>query len=152
MWTTYRRGAIDGEGVEMIDSEFIEAVIRLGIKYDIEYWWFNRDGEIVPAINCNDIFFWGCADAEDVTPENLGELERALEDCDAIESEDYKDLKTARPITLVYYGEILFCSRMRKMRPQGAAYPPKEMWHLIDECGPERCSFCYDAPTPRPDQ
>ena len=136
----------------MIDSEFIEAVIRLGIKYDIEYWWFNRDGEIVPAINCNDIFFWGCADAEDVTPENLGELERALEDCDAIESEDYKDLKTARPITLVYYGEILFCSRMRKMRPQGAAYPPKEMWHLIDECGPERCSFCYDAPTPRPDQ
>src|SRR5207249_10926238 len=37
-------------------------------------------------------------------------------------------------------GILLFCCRMRNMRPQGAYYNsiPKNIWHLFDACGEER--------------
>lgn len=93
--------------------------------------WWRCDGEYAPVtflINCSDIFFWGCADAERLTPENIEIFEQAHLDTKA----------------LMKHGDIwaptLFCARVRKERPQGAAYPldAKELWSLFDECGPVR--------------
>tara|TARA_Y100000310_G_scaffold59560_1_gene54912 strand:- start:723 stop:1094 length:372 start_codon:yes stop_codon:yes gene_type:complete len=73
------------------------------------------------SVLCNDFFYWGCADAESITPETLPELRRALEDAPAD-------------------GLLLYCARRRKERPQGAYYKylGKENWALFDACGPER--------------
>lgn len=91
--------------------------------------WWRTDGEYAPVtflVNCNDVFFWGCADAEHVTRENVDELERAYADCRAA---------SGHPT----YGAALFCARLRKERPQGAAYPKEpKLWPLFDACGPER--------------
>jgi len=73
------------------------------------------------AVNCNDVFWWGCADAEDLTLESLPVLVQAFEDA----GDD---------------GLVLYCARMRKMRPQGAMYKHigKDHWALFDACGPIR--------------
>ena len=80
-------------------------------------------GEILCA-NCNDLFYWAVADAEHITEETLQDFNKAIDDCAG-----NKDL-----------GAWLYCSRIRKMRPQGAAYSyiPEELWPLFDACGPER--------------
>lgn len=86
--------------------------------------WWRVDGEYAPVtmlINCNDLFYWACADAEIVTDKNIDVLEQSYKD-----SQDY--------------GGILFCCRVRGMRPQGAYYKyiPKDEHKLFDACGPER--------------
>ena len=86
------------------------------------------DGEYAPItfwVNCNDLFFWGSSDCETLTIENLPILEQAFADCKAVDLE--------------WAADMLFCARVRKERPQGAAYPkdPKT-WPLFDACGPER--------------
>lgn len=118
--------------MENEDTKFIMSVLRLIAEYDMEgslYW--RCDGEYAPIkffINCNDVFAWGCADSEEITPENLSALKQAIEDCNKI-------IPNYGPI----YGGDLFCARTRKFRPQGAAYPSKkELWPLFDACGPER--------------
>jgi hypothetical protein len=80
-------------------------------------------GEI-PCIFCNDLFWWACSDAENITVETLPLLEKAINDCKGNEQ----------------IGALLFCARQRKMRPQGACYSwfSKELWPLLDECGSER--------------
>ena len=72
-------------------------------------------------MNCNDMFYWGCADAEDITNESLDELARAFQD-----SEDH--------------GAALYCARQRGMRPQGAfySYVDESDWRLFHACGPHR--------------
>jgi len=77
-----------------------------------------------PCINCNDFFFWGCGDAEDIDEESLPMLHKAVEDCNG-------DVET---------GALLYCARRRNMRPQGACYSMilKELWPLFDSCGEER--------------
>lgn len=86
--------------------------------------WWRVDGEYAPVtmlVNCNDVFYWGCADAEAITQENIGVFEQS-----------YKDSET--------HGEVLFCCRVRKMRPQGAYYKyiDADEKHLFDDCGPPR--------------
>lgn len=84
---------------------------------------FRYAGE-KPAINCNDVFYWGCADSEYITVELLPLFNEAVDDCDG-------NLEMAAN---------LYCARIRKERPQGAMYTyiPEELWPLFDECGPER--------------
>jgi hypothetical protein len=84
---------------------------------------FRYCGEI-PCVNCNDIFWWGCADCENVSEETLEDLNNAIKDCSPC----------------ITTGLLLYCARAKKMRPQGAAYSyiPKELWPLFDECGPKR--------------
>jgi len=93
-----------------------------------ELWW-RTDGEYAPVaffVNCNDLFFWGTSDAEDVTPENIHLLKKSFDDVEAID--EFSQL-----------GGELFCCRSRKMRPQGAAYPKDaKLWPLFDKCGPDR--------------
>lgn len=111
--------------------DFLLRVLRVTAEtdmYDELYWAFDTmAGPFFIGIKCSDEFYWGCADDEELTPDNIAVLEQAIVDC--------------RQVTK--YGNIyapqLFCCRMRKMRPQGCAYPSElEMWPLIDACGPER--------------
>ena len=111
--------------------EYIDKILRLYIKYErLEalFWDLNEYDEIVASVNCNDLFSWASADAEDITPENFNELKKAHEDLYLVD-------ETYGPI----YANELFAARVRQMRPQGAAYPKdKGLWPLFDACGPER--------------
>ena len=113
-------------------SQFVMHVLNLASKHDLctAIWW-RTDGEYAPItffVNCDDLFYWGCADAEKITPENIDSLEQSIIDAGAI-------CKHGEEL----YGIELWCSRMRHMRPQGACYPlDRELWPLFDECGPER--------------
>jgi hypothetical protein len=96
-----------------------------------ELWW-RTDGEYAPIsliIDCSDVFFWGRADCEDLTPDNIGELERAVADYKAVD-----------PLMDSTYAHLLFCARLRGMRPHVQYYEhfPEETWSLFDACGPVR--------------
>jgi hypothetical protein len=100
--------------------KFIQDLLVLIAQYDAWdtlYW--NSSLEFY--ISCNDIFYWGCADAEDVNKKTFPILRKAFKDA----GND---------------GVLLYCARQRKMRPQGAAYKfvDKKHWHLFDACGSER--------------
>jgi len=114
------------------DYDFVMRVLKLAERWDMydNLTWITYE-EYAPItffINCSDLFFWGTADEEKLTPENIEQLEMAL-----------KDAEDACKYYGHIYGPILWCARMRKQRPQGAAYPSKrELWPLFDACGPER--------------
>lgn len=123
----------------MTDAETLEFTLRVlrafgGVRDDLaetdDLWW-RTDGEYAPVtffVKCSDVFEWGCADLEQITPENIHVLEQATKDCEG-----------AMKFGAVYAG-ILFCCRVRGMRPQGAIYDhyDKGMWHLLDAAGPPR--------------
>jgi hypothetical protein len=102
-------------------SNFVTDVLALIAEHDEHsaLYWRVQDGAVTFSVNCSDVFFWGCADAEDVTPENLPLLRLALEQGG---------------------GTDLFVARVRGMRPQGAVYKyiDQAEWPLFDACGPER--------------
>ncbi len=92
---------------------------------DCDGLWWRTDGEYAPVtfmVNCNDLFFWACSDAEVITEDNISEFEQA-----------YKDIDSP-------YAQILFCCRVRGMRPQKPYYKhiPEKFHKLFDSCGPER--------------
>lgn len=100
-----------------------------GVDSSLLGW--RTDGEYAPVslyVNCNDLFYWGCADSEKLTVENISELEKAAEDIKKINPEDFSN------------ADILFCCRMRKMRPQKPYYKyiPNNLKPLFDACGEER--------------
>lgn len=124
----------------MYSMEFIQELLQLFDKYDQHDDLMWRTGRMwgggnfeEPAsfmVRCNDTFEWGCADMEDVTPDNLPLLRSAFEDC----HREHGYVGTT-------YATMLFVARVRQMRPQGAAYPPDDLGgiiKLLNECGPER--------------
>lgn len=113
-------------------AAFVHRVLTVFAENDLcgsLYW--RTDGEYAPVtffVNCNDVFCWGCADGEDVTPANLGVLEQAIADCEAIDA-----------VVGSCYAVDLFASRVRGMRPQGCCYPDdRRFWPLLDAAGPVR--------------
>ncbi len=103
---------------------FVERLLKLTAKYDTtsELYWNDTDKGLKFYIICNDFFGWACADGEDIeNEEDLTLLEQSLKDSE-------------------YYGQLLYCARRRKMRPQGAYYSwiDEKEWHLFDGCGEER--------------
>jgi hypothetical protein len=127
-----------------VTSEFSEFLIRClrATSFDnCDDLWWRTDGAYAPValfINCNDVFWWGTGDCERITPENIGVLEQS-----------YVDAKAACDIGSAY-GGTLFCARVRKIRPQGAAYPDEpSLWPLFDACGPER-AVGMGNPKPHP--
>lgn len=101
-------------GSDWVDDETVTEGPMKGLRYNGKK----------PCINCNDVFFWGCADDEDINDETLPLYHKALDDCS-------QNHGTAA---------MLYCARIRKERPQGAIYSciPKEFWSLFDACGPEK--------------
>ncbi|HEY3477936.1 MAG TPA: hypothetical protein VGL02_03470 [Streptomyces sp.] len=98
--------------------------------YDGGLFWRVDDGQLRLFANISDVFAWGCADLEAITPEALPALEQAYDDLKALDGEGF----TAE----------LYAARQRGERPQGAAYPRttdtawREISALLDACGPER--------------
>lgn len=120
----------------MDNPDFVFKVLRLFDQHDSEddlCWRCGEEKSIKFFINCNDLFWWGVADGEEITPENFDDIEVAL-----------KDVITADPNLSSYEAFdcalVLWCCRVRKMRPQGACYSEKEklLWPLYDAAGPER--------------
>lgn len=101
-------------GSDWVDDEAVTEGPMKGLRYVGEK----------PCVGCNDIFFWGCADAEDINEETLPLYHKALEDC----GENHE------------VAAMLYCARIRKERLQGAAYSfvPEVLWQLFHDCGPER--------------
>ncbi len=100
---------------------FIEELLSFAAKHEVydELHW-NED--LTVAVRCNDVFWWATADAEELTADTLDIFKQAVIDSGSL------------------CGPILYCSRQRKMRPQGAFYKciATEYWPLLDACGPER--------------
>lgn len=107
--------------------DFTRRVLAVFAKADIhgDLFWRVEGSQIYFAANVSDVFAWGGADAEDITPERLPLLEQAYADLKAVGSEEYMP--------------DLYAARIRGMRPQGAAYPKtRRAQALFDACGPER--------------
>ena len=113
------------------ELEFIKRVLSLSHNSDIDDglgWYENEKGKIEFYINCNDFFCWACSDCEEiVSNEDVDLLEKCIEDCYNIIGRNWT-------------GPLLYCSRKRKMRPQGPyySYIDEKLWPLFNEAGPER--------------
>jgi hypothetical protein len=124
-----------GERIKQTEAQlaFIHAVLALSAKADLgeQLLWHSDGQHIHIAVNVSDVFDWGCADAEDLTPERLPLLEQAYTDLAAIHRHD-----------AVMYTVDLYAARIRQMRPQGAAYPKERAatQALFDACGPARAT------------
>lgn len=117
--------------ISLSEISFWLKILDILYRYDLhdELWW-RTTGEYAPLtlfLRCNDVFYWGSADHEQLTQDHPDLLEKAIQDVAAIDH------------YAVEWGSLLFIARVRGMRPQGAAYPKnKDLWPLLDACGPER--------------
>jgi hypothetical protein len=115
----------DEARAELAKAKYFIMVVELCYDLELDVYWNDWDGKGTRAlINCNDMFFWGCAD------------------CEEIKLEDDEAIRKAHADSKDFNGAYLFIARKRKMRPQGAWYvhiDPVD-WPLFDECGPERPS------------
>jgi hypothetical protein len=124
----------------VIERNFIDRLLKLTYDYDDHWntWWNVRDGQVRWFTNVNDVFYWGTADAERITAEDLDDLEQAYKDAEAVGS---------------YRGGMLWACRKRGMRPQ----TPYFKYFSLDErdlflaCGPEREDQSDPANTEPPD-
>lgn len=116
----------------MSDRDFIVSVLRVLDRFDVidDVWLIfdgrfdrtERPGALDFYVNCNDLFAWGTADQEKVTPENLPVLAQALED---VGPDHHKR------------GLDLFACRVRGQRPQKPVMRdiPAPLIRFFDECG-----------------
>lgn len=114
------------------DVDFMVRVLGFFWNRDIQddLFWREDNGVVSFYAKCSDFFWWGTADVEEITPENVDMLDQAWDDIRAAKPGDPFGSLSIAP---------LFCARVRQMRPQGAAYPKERwLWPLFDACGPER--------------
>lgn len=114
---------------ETSQYEHIVAVLRAfddSESHD-SLWWRVIDGQVRFLINCNDLFFWGTADCEELNADTLPIYEACVRDLGSEHNHN---------------APWLYCCRVRKERPQGACY--KYIDHairpLFDACGPEKAT------------
>lgn len=98
-------------------------------------WHFNDNDELELGVRCSDIFWWACADSQEINQSNIDLLEQTIEDVKLLI--DVNDRSENVIITSV---TDLFVARVRQMRPQNAAYSyyHSKLWKLFDACGPSR--------------
>lgn len=102
-------------------EEFKLSLLKLMSKYDhTDTLLWNEELEFF--ILCNDLFFWGTADGEEV------------------ESQDDVDLLAECMLIDDCYGPDIYAARKRKMRPQKPYYKgaPRHVVEEFNKCGPER--------------
>jgi|SRR5690349_21361769 len=156
-----------------ITLEFLLRVFNLGGWDDHPEFWWRTDGEYAPLtlfINCNDVFYWACADAEELTPENIHIYEKTYSDLDSIIPDEARTKENqvdgpirdewlkrmTRRISIMSHVDTLFCARIRGMRPQQPCYPRGMVWkgnkkeYNKDYDLPEICAL-YDACGPERD-
>lgn len=110
----------------------LDLILRAFVVFDdfqCSHTWlgWRTDGEYAPvslSVSCSDLWNPG-SDSDDLTVDNIGVLEKALEDIKAIHPKG----RGQTP--------VLFCSRLRKKPPPESyfKYIPKEIHHLFRECG-----------------
>lgn len=85
-------------------------------------WWRINSGDLRMLVHCSDTFYWGTADCEPVTADDLPELTRAKAD---LPDDDWP---------------ILWVARKRQMRPMPPYYKgfSTQTAALFDTAGPER--------------
>lgn len=85
-----------------------------------------------PVVNCNDLFFWACADFEPVEPGDLMAIDQAQTDVENATQKHGRD-SLAEAMTL-------WACRKRKMRPQRPWMRgmSNELRALYEAAGPER--------------
>lgn len=107
-------------GNELTELRKLRQVVDIIDELELDVFW--NSGKAL--LCCNDAFFWGCADCEEITVEDIPSLRQA-----------HADSKQ-------FNGQLLFIARKRGERPQGAMYAhlEPEEWPLFDACGPERPS------------
>jgi len=107
-----------------------------------DHLWWRTDGEYAPItifVTCNDVFFWGSADCEEITAEDLPALKQACDDANAATIGDH--VGTGKQFGYgSIYGPVLWIARKRKERPQGAYYSKHlpGLWPLYDAVGEEK--------------
>jgi len=96
-----------------------------------------NDGSLWVAVNCNDLFYWACADMEEITPERLPLLEQCIADCDKAYVDHNGEHREGYGHI---FADLLYACRVREMRPQTPYYELIAPWlrPLIDACGPPR--------------
>ena len=96
--------------------EFVLKVMRTINHYDLHdqvSWHFgSNDEDVYPTffVICNDTFAYACADAEEITEENL---ELLVESCEDVLKVD----------TISYYGPYLFAAIIRNQMPLDGFFP-----------------------------
>ena len=109
--------SLPSENKTAIEDLLLNGSIGLVVRED-------KEGEITiyMDVNCNDLFFWGCSDSEEVLPSEIPDLLKCLEEAPNGN------------------GELLWVARKRGMRPQGAFYKlfDDKIKPLFDACGPKR--------------
>jgi hypothetical protein len=112
----------------------VETILRtlrvLEFEYcDALFWRADDVGGFKLFINCNDFFHWACADAEEITDDNVDLLE-----------DTFKEVQELKGKWDAHDAPLLFCARSRKMRPQGAFYKhlDTDLHHLFNAAGPDR--------------
>lgn len=113
---------------------FTLRVLRIFDSFDgpsSDSLWWRTDGKFAPVtffVKCSDEFHYACADLEPLTLENIEVMEQAVTDCAA-----------ADPEVGTVFAPMLFCARVRKMRPLRSEYPDHVATAaLFDACGPSR--------------
>jgi len=114
--------------------EFILEVLRIFSLDETDcygdlFWRCEDPGTVEFFVNVNDVFWWATADLEEIMPEDLPEIRRAITDVRAV---------TGRELH-IHEAFTLWAARKRGMRPQQLAYPKDEQLRaLFDACGPAR--------------
>lgn len=116
----------------MTNEEFLMRVFRATSFDFCDHLFWRTDGVYAPLtifVNCNDLFWWGAASLQRLMPENIEVFERSIEDTRVAMNDQYPT-----------DGPLLFCARVRGMRPQPACYKnlTPAMAALYDACGPAR--------------
>lgn len=111
-------------------SELLKVLELFAFDNCNELFW-RCDDEYAPlmiSVLCNDVFAWGTADCEEITPADLPMLAQAFADAREATGDRWES------------GGNLYCARKRKERPQGAYYRyiPDPLKPLFDAAGPER--------------
>lgn len=106
--------------------DFVLEVLTIFDRCDTHstfFWRVYPDGLRLLA-NCSDIFWWGSADCEEITPNDLPLLRSCAGDLKAIDEE-------------MWLAE-LYAARRRGDRPQGAVlqHASPELVDLFARCGP----------------
>ncbi len=102
----------------------------------IDMWFKTDTGAVKFLLNCNDLFAWGTADAEEVEPCDFDNLKEAISDIKhLVEINNFQE-----EMLIGWLSSDLFACRKRKMRPQKPWYKnvPEKFHNIFNECGPER--------------
>jgi hypothetical protein len=121
--------AIDINNIVTDNEVFMTQVLDLFARLDSRdmLFWRINNGDIRFFVICNDTFAWATADVEEITQDNVKDLEQAV-----------ADVQAADPDADEWMGPLLFCARQRGMRPMPRMELPKMLKPLFDACGPER--------------